>query len=721
MLKLFVFTLLFSLSFIALQAQKKPDKNSLEHLLAYQTFEKTHFLYKLEKRIRQGDKIALYEIAPYLNSNKKMIEYLGYHLLEPKECEVARRIIEENSLFLSSELVIDEKLTNQQFLAFLIKNEAKITFDDLTDCFLITPLSERKSVFQLKKWNKDTINIEKKQVIEIMVRDITLYNHINQKNPWCLVQIASHYFKTRDRFNNYAFDEIKYIELIQQLTGLEIAVNNDKKELSFISYTEYGTTTKLNYLTYWVQYYKEYKWDEDKQIFTTNHSPIAEVNEIETLFKQLSSENDSLAFQSWEKLAVSDASEVGRVAMLYKKANIKHNYCLGYHIYDCIKMLVQLTQYCKNNEVAFQPDKELLKKLLSLKETNISFKERYELENNLIKFLTLSNITALEYWAFLYSKDDTKTFQPSIGRIIDVFYQLHWKEIQTDEKQLKLYLKKAYLFENLRSDAAVCGRYLRRFRQNADYTNTLLLQIEQTTTDEDIVSQIKLLKNYPPKPLRSAIPAKYSEWNPKDIHMKDIKKEFYKILKPYNARANYEREIPIGNFLAKLSYGQIAEALTLIDTIRFDYESNKYCFLEHNFGLPINSYSDNLKEELAAFKTLYAQKTEFEVYKHYVTQLGYQIFTADNQLDYAAIYKILTFDIAREFTVWSYREDGIYAIIRLLEITHQTRLGFIHKASNNSCGFIGGIEERAFAWRNYLKTEKLVNFLPEEEPFSMND
>jgi hypothetical protein len=40
---------------------------------------KTHKLYTLEKRLKDGDKAALFEIAPFFDSNKELIEYLGHH------------------------------------------------------------------------------------------------------------------------------------------------------------------------------------------------------------------------------------------------------------------------------------------------------------------------------------------------------------------------------------------------------------------------------------------------------------------------------------------------------------------------------------------------------------------------------------------------------------------------------------------------------------------
>jgi hypothetical protein len=723
MSKFFLFFLLILFQFTTLQAQDTINKNNEEDLWAFQTFEKTHLLYQLENKIRRGETTALYEIATYLDIKKIIVEYLGYHVLEPKENEVARRIIDENSLFLASELVLDSTLTKQKWLDFLENNKTILTFDQLTNCFLITPISQRKAGYKLKRWRKDANtslpSFQKLYLSEMWVSRDSIAHYFNIKNPLCLLKLASSFFKSRDRFNEYNFDELLFIQLMQQLTGLEIAVNNSKGELSFISYKEYGDATKLNYLIYWTQHYKNYTWNEKQKIFTTSHAEIEEINYIENLFKQLSLDNDSLVFLAWEKLAISDTLEVNKIATEYKKADIKHNYCIGYQPYDYIKMLTRLSDYCRNNHIIFQPNKQLLNNLLHLKQSNIPFRERYELENSLVKSLTFQDITALEYWTFLYHKDDTGTFQPSISRIIDIFYQLHWKELQQDEKQLKLYLKKAYLFENLRTESAFCGRYLRRLKNLTTDNLNFLQKIEQSNRDYDIAIQLKLLKNYHPEPLNKSIP-EYSDFYPNDTIITNVKKEFHKILKPYNERYNIEREMSIRNFLSKLSYAQIGEALNLIDTIRYNYESRKYCFLEHNFGLPIEAYSDNLKADLLIFKSLYSQKTEFEVYKYYIEQLGYNVFLADGKLDYNMIYNILTFDIVSDFTSWSYREDGIYAIIRLLEITYETRLHFPHKAGNSS-GFSGGIENRALAWRNYLKEQKLVVFMPEEEPFSMND
>ncbi|WP_157750746.1 hypothetical protein [Mucilaginibacter gotjawali] len=75
-----------------------------------------------------GDKTALLKIAPYLDSTEKLTEYLGYHILETEERQIAQRLIIENCIFLNTEIVISNKITGKSFSSFYEKTKSGSTF-----------------------------------------------------------------------------------------------------------------------------------------------------------------------------------------------------------------------------------------------------------------------------------------------------------------------------------------------------------------------------------------------------------------------------------------------------------------------------------------------------------------------------------------------------------------------------------------------------------------
>jgi len=111
---------------------------------------KDHPIYKLESRLMNGDKTALFEIAPYFDSMKKVIEFLGYHQLETIESEIAKRVVAENCLFTYEEFRITDSSTTEQFTGFLNQNKDKIVFSKLATSFLITPLDKRIVNFEIR-------------------------------------------------------------------------------------------------------------------------------------------------------------------------------------------------------------------------------------------------------------------------------------------------------------------------------------------------------------------------------------------------------------------------------------------------------------------------------------------------------------------------------------------------------------------------------------------
>src|SRR5690348_4843063 len=106
-------------------------------------FGQKHLIYGLEQRLMNGDKSALFDIAKYFDSKKELTEFLGYHIIQTNESEVAKRITQENCIFTDSEITISSSTTSNEFLSFLNSNKSKIIFSKTANAFIVTPLEER--------------------------------------------------------------------------------------------------------------------------------------------------------------------------------------------------------------------------------------------------------------------------------------------------------------------------------------------------------------------------------------------------------------------------------------------------------------------------------------------------------------------------------------------------------------------------------------------------
>ena len=102
-------------------------------------------VYDIEKKLRGGDKEALFEIAAYFDSKIKVTGTLLHDLFQTTEGDIAKRIVRENCIFTEAEIYIDENTSSEDFILFLEDNEKEIVFSDIAKAFIVTPLEKRTS------------------------------------------------------------------------------------------------------------------------------------------------------------------------------------------------------------------------------------------------------------------------------------------------------------------------------------------------------------------------------------------------------------------------------------------------------------------------------------------------------------------------------------------------------------------------------------------------
>jgi hypothetical protein len=680
-----------------------------------QVVRKGYPIYELETRLMNGDKSALFEISPYFDSKKKIIEFLGYHQRETVESKIAKRIVAKNTLFTEAEFKISDSSTAKQFTNFLNENKDKIVFSKLATSFLITPLDKRTVTFEIRpvsEGKKQELQNRAKTLLNLdWVRENKIDSLVSQKNSASLLLITSEFFKLRSMLNRYYFYEEEFINLLQYLTGTEIGVENERKKISWHIDKDYDSESKLNLLIYFAKYYAQYKWEEKDQVFVNPNHEIRPIGKEEHLFQLLNNKNDSIAIDAFTKLTFSNPTKVIQLAEEFHSAGIDKSYAIPTFPYKFLKQLVLLTDYCKSNEIDFAGTEDL-KNNISLLQSQLSFTERRKLEDKLISSLTLDDITAFEYWALIYERSWGLTY--SAGRILDIFYSKKWNDLLANNKYLSCYLKKSALFNNL-GIIGVCNNYLKKFSGSSETTLTQLKTFY--TSDNDVKSQIeKILLQH--NDVSSKKEKKTIIWDGNYTYeIKNLKKQLSKLTN--NVHDSSETEDAICKILSQINYKQIATALNTIEDYPFKSEWKKYSFMERDWGFFMAGNFDK-KENRDEFLKLYSKRSQYRLYAYYLDKSGID-YTTYNRLDFDKIYELLKYNVVVAFVGGGggKKDNEVYSLIKLLELTFKTTLGYPNKLCNSNNIYVCYSNERAKAWMTFL-TEKRLLKQKHDEPISFN-
>lgn len=678
------------------------------------TSDPQHQLYKIDQKLKSGDKNAFYEIAPYFDSKKELIErYAWNHISAITEADVAKRIIDVNSVFTKDELSMYDSISSQIFLNFLDANSDKITYSEYAGAFFITPLESRNTKILFREMTdkkRIAIKKEKKTILKILDnKEIT--SLLNQENSKVLLIISSELYKGRNWLNSLSrYNDntkvIEYLTLLQILTNFEIAVEDYSGKMTWHIGEEFHHTAALNLLCYFSANYKKFEWNKEKKIFENNEIHIRFIAKEVALFQLLSSKNDSKALNAFTKLTTSNPERVRELAEEYENANIDKNYALPTFPYRFLKQLVLLVDYCNANDIDFKGSSQL-KSVIKRLQSKLSFKERRKLEDNIINNLTLEQITAFEYWALINQKSWGLTY--SAGRILDVFYSKNWEKLLNDEKHLNCYLKKSALFNRL-GIIGVCNKYLVKFSNSSQNILTHLETIQ--TSDEDIKRQIEKIITMN----KSKIYQDNSEtisWKGNDNNeVKNLEEQLVKLTK---SRVKSEKtDNDISKLLSQISYEQIPTALNLIENFPFQNQRKKYSFMHRDWGFFMYSQFDkknnfDKKSVRKEFLKLYSNLSEYELYSYYLKKAGIDYIT-DNNLDFDKIYELIKYNIVVAFVGGGggIQDNEVYSLIKLLELTFNTTLGFPKKLCNSNNMYSCSSDNRAKAWMNYLTENNLL-------------
>jgi len=662
-------------------------------------------LVTLEKRLNAGDKKALYDIAPYFDSIIQNIR-VGWEGVTTSKSGLVREILEQYCLFTEKEINIWNS-DKKQYLDFLNLNNDKIVFSDLATSFLITPIEERNVSFKIREISatrkKELRDIVQNVLLTDWVKNTKIDSLIKHKDPLALLLIASELYKDRSEFSQYHsnFSNTECINLLEFLTETDIGLAGDYKQFSWHIDNDFFSTSKLNLLIFFSKYYNQYAWDDKRSIFINPNNAIIKIGIEDSLFQLLNDKNDIIAMDAFIKLTTCDTSKVALLADEYENERFDHNYTISLFPYKFVKQLVILTDYCRQNNMDYTGSLELKNNISLLKSTDLTFKERYKLENKVIDSLTLDNVTAFEYWALIYEQSDPLTY--SAGRILDIFYSRNWSKLLSEKKYLDCFLKKSLLFNRL-GIIGNCYSYLNKFRNSSRTTISLLNSYE--STDPDIKEQIANIIKSDSGGIEKKEKINYKWWGNKDYKVRGLKKKLTKLI---SSGGDTSKTLDkISEILSKISYSQIPTALNCIEHYPVKHYWELYSFLERDWGLffNVNIYQKETRDQ---FLSLYSRLSEYQLYSYYLDQAGIDYKKADSSLDYDKIYEMLKFDIVDALAGGgSTRDNEVYALIKLLELTFKTTLGFPNKCCNSDNVWACNSEDRAKMWIRYLSDNNLI-------------
>ena len=663
----------------------------------------TERIYELQENIKKGDFQALLEIANYFESKKKMIIFLGHRLINTDEETVSKRIVTENSFFTDNEINIDSS-TAKQFKDFLMKSKSKITYSKDVNAFLITPFHKRTTSFEIQELTESKIKYLEYQKEELfnsnLVKSSKINNLLQQKNSKVLLELSSELLKQRNTFDYYSENIKEAVNLIRLLTYSNIAVPDETGKINYHIEEDFYETSKINLLIFFANNYKDYKWNASKKKFENKHIKRLKTGKEENLFTSLADKNDSIALNAFIQLSQSNNEKVTFLAKQYRKSRIEYNYVLPSFGYNFLEQLVLLTNFCNNNNIDYKGDIELQNNIEQLK-LDLPFSERRKLEDTLVQNLTLDQITAFEYWTLIYEKEWKLNY--STGRILDKFYSKNWQKLVETPLYLESYLLKSKLFGNL-GIIGYCNDYLKKFigLNSITYEHLNSLKSENLNVQEQAKKAIKL----------SIIPIQFIEVEDKGWIetngevIEDFEASFQKLKNEISDIEILEKKISF--LLSQINYNQITEALNSVETLDIE-PSLLYSFMIRDFGF---SFIGNFEDTKVRhdFIRRHSQLDEYNLYRHYLLDFGINFTSPDNSLDFDKIYEILKYDLNSAFAGGggSVHDNGVYALIKLLELHFKSTLGYPQKLCNSNNMYACNARERANSWMNYLKENSLL-------------
>ena len=314
------------------------------------------------------------------------------------------------------------------------------------------------------------------------LRDLLLTNH-----PRLLFFIAAQLRLKPD-------ERIFYEKTLKKLTKVQFSLPNTEGE----TVSEKGKITPAmlddvekykDFVRYWANHAEDFKWDEGRVMFVNREELAQRTEQYEKLFRRLNSENDSVAMASFLQLTQGDPSVMAEMTDKFRPLLRTYNKNLPDIKFGYLEQMTRLVAFCRANNTEWQMTASLDSIVQILVETT-NPQVRYSIENQLIKNIKIDDITSFEFKGCLLSGNQEMAL--SIGRILDFVYTKYWNSILSNDDQLRLYLKKSYLFKKI-GVVGICNSYQNKIEKLDATFKKRLSDISHIEGDADVINQIQLL------------------------------------------------------------------------------------------------------------------------------------------------------------------------------------------------------------------------------------
>lgn len=311
---------------------------------------------------------------------------------------------------------------------------------------------------------------------------------IQTRHPRVLYYLAAKLFTSQLQRPNESIAQY-WNEKIQQRLAARIEIYNGERKFVVEPDWENDSTGRLNHFLFWASHYDDFEWDENRLQYINKTVSRTLANKYKFLLRRLTSTNDSVAQSVYLQLTEGNPKIIIPLAERYRPVLRNHNKNLPPIDYYYLECLAELTNYCKLNNIDYEAQNELQRALERLK-LNLAPQNRFLLENRLIENIKLQDLTKLEYAAMLNTQN--RAFSYSMSRILDYAYSKFWSNISNQDDQLRLYLKKSFLFARI-GTTGICKEYLNKFDVNKKILQDKLHALRKLETDSHIKFQIERL------------------------------------------------------------------------------------------------------------------------------------------------------------------------------------------------------------------------------------
>jgi hypothetical protein len=637
----------------------------------------------LGKEASKGDQAAVEQLI-HQTSSTKVIEYKeGWTVQTMTLGEIATNQLINLFSFSPQEFERNHSITNENVAQLLRAQIKKINYSEKFGCWFLTPLEERSIEYTLEALGPNAKVVNEGFARKASRHLSTVHTDLLSKHdPKILLELCA-LLPTNTQEMYY---DNQIMAKLKELTGFELILKMGPETfLSFSNRDNYHDFYS-NFITFWVQQYAQFRWEEEQQLFIHSDLSINVPSTTKLKFDELLTADNNAARTSFFEL-VNSSTEL--IWTDYPTAFIHSNLPKDYY-----KLVEELRGFQaivgdKNLENRLTEKDHLI--LHRLRE-QIFFEERYQLENQLIQQLNNSSISGLEVLGMYFSNN--ADFQHSISRVVDIYYSRNWPAIFEEDAALLEYISKSSYFFKIRGGSK--SNYIVKF-ENTSATNLNRMKV-LTADDSDLSNFVKLIADH-----QTEI-QKQMDCCPRDKvenqqTIEGFRKEVEVLTKRY--LPGHTREFEYDLAAKKLPYHLIIESLPLVSALEFPTVPHlKYAYIHQGFGIPVDNLdNDSIRKD---FVYRIENHTLQDIYRHYLRVSGFHIWKNNGEMNYKAIQEILYYGLPKRFDDFGeIRENGFYAVIKCLEFEHNRLLAYAGKESKLE-DIAPNVEYQRACWIHYL-------------------